>query len=548
MWARRRDERGAAAIVLGTVISLLVVFAAFAVDLGVQRVARRDMQALADVIALDMIRQVDGRTQAVIKATNAWRGGLEDSVARNLNGVGGAAAVVSSQQQQHDAIATVAGEPLTIVVRMGTFDPVTGVFDENLPYSDIPDAVRVTTSTSVDFSFSPGSGAVTRTAVASSEATACFRVGTMALGLATNASALNGLLGDALDIGVLSYNGLANASVSAFDIALALNALSPGGVADLSQVTLGNLVLASATALSNTAGHDTADVTLLNQVRTQLQLAGEDGTVVDLGDMLDVSQDEPNALDTQVNLLEVLSGAAFVANGTNAIAVPSLGLSLPGVANLTTSLTVVERPRRGCTPGRGTAQTSQVALRITGNLSATVPLVVSVTGPISITVTLAEAMGTLLGVTCVDEVATSMSIAVSNQTLASTSVDLGGLRARALLGILDVPLLGLTVATTQPSPSGTYAVALPTYYEPNPFRTPQTPTSLPAVTSTQLSLLGISLGGLLSPVLNTVLNPLITAINTMVVSVLAPALGLRIAGVDLFGVRLPSCRSPKLSG
>ena len=45
---------------------VLVPSSAMAVDLGMQRVVRRDMQTLADVVALDVVRLVDGRTASQI--------------------------------------------------------------------------------------------------------------------------------------------------------------------------------------------------------------------------------------------------------------------------------------------------------------------------------------------------------------------------------------------------------------------------------------------------------------------------------------------------
>ena len=47
----RRDERGAVVPMVAIMLTVLMISAAFAVDLGKQRVVRQDMQALADVVA-----------------------------------------------------------------------------------------------------------------------------------------------------------------------------------------------------------------------------------------------------------------------------------------------------------------------------------------------------------------------------------------------------------------------------------------------------------------------------------------------------------------
>ena len=45
---RRRDERGVTTVMVAIMTGVLVVSAAFAVDLGLQRVLRRDLQAVVD--------------------------------------------------------------------------------------------------------------------------------------------------------------------------------------------------------------------------------------------------------------------------------------------------------------------------------------------------------------------------------------------------------------------------------------------------------------------------------------------------------------------
>ena len=86
MMNRRRDERGAVAVLTAALLTALVVMAAFVVDIGMQRVARRDMQALADVVALDLSRELDEsqrEAQAEAGLTTVRQGsGVADQVAR----------------------------------------------------------------------------------------------------------------------------------------------------------------------------------------------------------------------------------------------------------------------------------------------------------------------------------------------------------------------------------------------------------------------------------------------------------------------------------
>lgn len=501
--------------------SVFILFAAFAVDLGMQRVVRRDMQAMADVIALDMARQLDGvhTTQQLTNST-AWINAKAESIARNQTNLG-ATPVVTVTPGKLD----------------GNFDFVPTAAGE------IPTAVQVAAGGEVGFQFKAGKkGGATRYAVATGGDSACFGVGSYAVRLATADSLLlNTILGDALGTTVLGYNGLADAKVSLLTLTAALTAASPSGVLDPTQVKLGDFVLAAATALTNTPGSDTADVGLLQSIYAQLDLPNQ---LIDLGDLVDVGTGNMSAIDSTVNVLDLVYGAAIIANGNNFLAVPNLGINLPNVTNLQSRLHVIEAPQLACDDG--VASTSQISIEITGQVDVNL-LVARVAGDIGITINLANASASLSDVHCNNLVADQASLTVTNQNLASTTIDFSDLRVTALL--LNVPLLGLNVSTTQPSPAGTYNLALPTYYQPNMFRTPQGTQTLPGVTTNQLSLLGINLAGtILTPLLNTVLNPIINQVNTLVTDVTNPILGLNLAGADLTVIPEATCGKPSLVG
>ncbi|MEQ1787780.1 MAG: pilus assembly protein TadG-related protein, partial [Acidimicrobiales bacterium] len=87
---RARRDRGAVLPLVALLMPMLVVVTAIAVDLGRQRSDRRLAQAGADVVALDMIRIVEGRTLDEILADPGTAVALSDSAARNgfTNAVG----------------------------------------------------------------------------------------------------------------------------------------------------------------------------------------------------------------------------------------------------------------------------------------------------------------------------------------------------------------------------------------------------------------------------------------------------------------------------
>ncbi len=206
MRRRDRDERGAVAVFVAVVLSLLLVASAFAVDLGMQRAARADMQAVADAVALDLARELDGRTATEL-------GTLQT------------AADASRDRNE----ATSLGSTPAVTPELGVVNPATGAFTP-VAGGVVPNAVRVTASTVVDFAFgvAPDGGAQ-RSAIAMANPDACLRLGSTLLDLQSgNSVLLNAVLGDilggSLNLTAVSYQGLAGAEVTLADLAVALGA------------------------------------------------------------------------------------------------------------------------------------------------------------------------------------------------------------------------------------------------------------------------------------------------------------------------------------
>ena len=92
---------------------VLIPSSAMAVDLGMQRVVRRDMQTLADVVALDVVRLVDGRTASQILAGYNGLPTLANAVARSV------------ARNDDDVL----GDVPTVTAKLAHIDTATGVLD-----------------------------------------------------------------------------------------------------------------------------------------------------------------------------------------------------------------------------------------------------------------------------------------------------------------------------------------------------------------------------------------------------------------------------------
>lgn len=357
--SRQDGERGAVLVLVAITLSTLIGFASFAVDLGYQRVVRRDMQAVSDVVALDLARRIDGRTAQDLLSDAAFESAINASRDRN-------------------DFAAAPGR--TITVELGVLDPLTnqltsamrtyrrvgtsnGVNTGPEP-AGIPDAVRVTAEDTVDYFFRPGSGTTSRSAVTTIDAggLASFMVGSFLL--ATNPSS-DSAIGQVLNsvapgASVLSYDGLARAQVTLGQLVVPLGVGSVGEVLS-TQVSFRDLVLASITALTAQGGQ-TAAITVLNGLLTGASTVKN----ITIGDLFgaDLSGGSPPASAT-VNVLSLLTSAVYLSDGQHFITIPGTTLNIPGVTQVTIDLTVIQPAQFGGFTVGAIASTGQFQLTVT---------------------------------------------------------------------------------------------------------------------------------------------------------------------------------------
>lgn len=569
----RRSESGAVAVFLAAAMTLLLLMAAFAVDLGVQRVLKRDLQAMADVVALDMTRQLDGRTHAQIKATNDWRSQLEASVARNL---GVRPSEVRAQQQQEDAVATVSGQDTVVTATMGYLDD--GQF-KKLPYPQVPTAVQVVTRSTVDFRFAQvigvSKGGAGASAVGtSSTPTVCFSVGARTLALSTSGSGLSPLLDRILSVNLsaVGYTGiadLADVSVPLAGLLTELNVGSTSGVATTT-VGLGPLVVAVAEVLR--ADGQTLAAEVLEDVSLRAPGAAFAlGKILSLGTATAVS-----GLTADLDVLDLLSAAVMAANGQNGV-----DIGVPGV----TRVRIIEPPQVACGGAGTVARSAQIRLDVASQVPANATLGV-LGASVDVPVEVGRGSATLTALGC-DPDQVSLAVSTGAVAVLPPASEPGHLVVEAGLGVVNdilrpldplglvrgaLALLGLGRITVDGSltaavaaSSGTSTVTYPAAPAlPAPVVVPAsgagqvlTLTAPPSVRFTPgrssglVAVLDDLLNPVLSGLLGTVVTPLVdTVVNPLVSGILDPALDLLgiklgVAEVDLLG--RPDCETVRLT-
>jgi hypothetical protein len=299
-----------------------MVSAAFVVDLGMARVTRSDLQAAADVVALDLAREMTGRTQAQLAPAGDW--------SNPSSAVRKAAARTSGN---------LLGDGLEMSVDWGSY--TNGTWNTA---TDPPSAVRVTAQADGLRAFSSKITTVDRSAVAVASSTACYRLGSFVAAVNTGDSTilgpLNELLGVNLDL--VSYKALAAAQVRLADLAAQPTIGSPQALLTGS-LSYSTLIKAMITVLSKDQANSVA-VSALNQV---LNVAPTLGSIT-LGNVLHVAPDDTAALNIAMNVLDIV-GSASLSNGQHFLSIPNLQAGVPGVGfQFTGALNLISAAQLAC--------------------------------------------------------------------------------------------------------------------------------------------------------------------------------------------------------
>lgn len=313
-----RCQAGAISIMAAAGLAALVASALLAVDLGSLFYTKRQLQNVADNAALSAVNDL---ANASLIAT--------DTASKNDFTLPG---------EHGNTLETVTG-------RYDTATPE-GIYQGSFSAGGDPalqDAVRVTVTTQQPYFFLLGSHEVAATATATrTPPVAGFSIGSGLVSLDTSRSALlnailGGLLHTSLNLDAVSYQGLATAHVSLLDLVKA-----DANVGTVDELLAADLSLAEVLHLSAQAlGQDDILYADLENL-ANLQATGD--LHLRLGDLIRLSvADGAAAANAQINVLQLITMAAEVANGQHFLDVPMLGINL-GIATLDLSLSLIEPP------------------------------------------------------------------------------------------------------------------------------------------------------------------------------------------------------------
>ncbi|PRF92513.1 pilus assembly protein TadG-related protein [Burkholderia multivorans] len=321
---RRLRQRGSIAVIAAIWVAVAVIVLG-GIDIGRFYAERRHMQAAADLAALSAVQYaaVDSTCQAAKAAALQVANPSANRVPADAT-IAVTCGVWSAPASGGSALFTrTAGDPI---------GGQCGGLSAGTVNGQATNAVCVSISEPVNGFFRPG-GQIGASALAKSTPTDTFALTTSLLNL--NGGLANALLQsltgapNALSLSAVDYQGLAQVNLSLAGILANLPVGSNAAVLD-GTVTLGQLAnaIVQAATQQNLVG---ANLNVLNQLVVGLcsnNVCG--GPKVALNQLVSAALAGGNsAVNASVNALGLLSTAVQVANGTNAIAIPSLTVQTP---------------------------------------------------------------------------------------------------------------------------------------------------------------------------------------------------------------------------
>lgn len=538
----RRRLRGAVSVMTATFVATVGLAVLVSIDIGNLFYQQRALQRSADLAAMAAVQRLDVPTaarQAVVQ-----------------NGL------------------TVDGSNVTLAVVPGVWDASAGTaptyFTAQAAVDGNTNAAQVTITQNVPYFFMVGRRQLTATAIAKNTSIVAFSLGS---GLASvNNGLLNQLLGyllhTNLNIDAVSYQGLATTNIRLADLAVALGAGSMQQLLSLSP-SLGNLFnavisVASQSGLAGVsvggAGASNA-LSFGNDLNVPINIGDGGASSPGLLQVLALAGNEQAALNATVNVLDLLTTAAQIANSQSAVNVAPVTLNLVGLGAVTLSLKIIEPPAIAVGPPgqflsgpnagqwRTQARTAQVRLGL--GINANVLGLAGITLPIGLQV--AGAQGHAKANNCVvprqNSTATisvqpqpvSLCIATGADTAVSGALNCSSAAPAPLVSLIGIGPVSIKANVSPAANSGwTDETIAATQIGLNP-QTDTSGNSPPRVATQavfgsilnsnlnqlQLTVLGIPLG----PIGAAILAPVLALIGSTLDAVLTPLL--EVLGIQL---------------
>lgn len=525
----RFHQCGAIGLMGALTLMMAVLFTALAVDSGRLWMQQKKLQVIADIAAIEAARSLgcaSGITDALTAAqAAAQNNGFQGNLANNPN-----------------------------LVDIGSVDTSSGI--REFISGDGAAAVYVRATQEVARSLVAGGlfgGNIMLSAEAVSLAdphSAAFSGGSFTTNLNSEDSVLlNALLGEMLgaplNLGVVSYQGIAQTNITLQDLLQVTGDV--GNYEDLlnSSVQLAELLQLFVEAATRSG---TADVQAIAAMQSIANVAVRNLSLR-LADVLAVTTPDANAAATVgLNALSLITTSVLVANGNHAVTLP-LGINLASVASINALVTVVEPPQMALGPPANADGTICTSMK-TAEVRIQVPVVISIPLlariDLSLNVDVAQGNADLLAVDSGDaetDVRIAAQPGIAAITLTNTAGS-GPARVSALLGLpladigLDLPLQPPSSEMLDFSVDHPVADDLPQEASIDSPLGGSLQNALSQSDALCVMLIGsmqceAGLSGLINTVVSTLVSPLLGEIGRVLLDPLLELLGIKLGGMDV---------------
>jgi uncharacterized membrane protein len=523
LWGqRRRDERGATLVLTGICMVLLLWCGAMGVDVGFSVYGSRQAQAMADTAALDLARYINIADNQVSNpaAQTYLDGKLTNVTTDNASNAG-----------------------LTVKLGLwqsGSFTAESKCTPSTPALTYICNAVDVTAAQAVPQIFfggfrvlngHAGSTATTdRSTIAAVTPESSFSIGTYLANLTDPGQqlpvldALLGALGTPANLTAVGYQGLADTNVTISQLVTASGGLLTSSdvlttsLSAAQWLTIWDDAVANQSAQLNCGASPVPSPCNAGQALSGLDFGGSSAELcqlvsINMGSIASGCTNTTTtttvlstaALSASLNVLQILSTEAELANGTSALNVTT-ALGITGVTTAQLYLTLVQPPQVAYGVVGTTASTAQVQ----ANLQLTLPLL----GVLSIPLSAASGTATLKTLKCQNN-------AMSTTTITGATNTTSGAITLAGTNIATMSISGYSGSSTTFA-GGSSGVVPPTASTAaagtNPYQVSST-TPTPTVTG---------LSGSTNPIISTALTTVIGFLDPVL-----QATGVSVAGASL---------------
>ncbi|MBE7564020.1 pilus assembly protein [Acidithiobacillus sp. HP-6] len=348
----RNDEKGSLVIMTALVLPIVMLIVFGAIDISHAIYVQRHLQKIADMAA---IAGAENITDAANTANqNALTNGFQSTAPGRV-----------------------------ITVNTGNWNPDTqaapSYFSTTVPSGSQTNAVQVQVSQQVPYFLFLGPPLTLHAqAIAWAPSAAGISISSQVLDLDSTQSPLlnsilGGLLGSSLNLKLLGYQGLATTTISLGNLAQSVGVGSVNSLLS-ANLTLPQLYEGALTVLGNQASGGILNNQQASGALSSIIGATRNTATIQLSKILNLGLAKQAAVDARVNLLDLITASAMLANQQHAVDVP--GVNLLGLASL--RLYIISPPQLAYGEGGKNAQgqwitqakTAQVALelRLLGSL------------------------------------------------------------------------------------------------------------------------------------------------------------------------------------